>query len=357
MANSKASAPTRTSGSSASSLQAAQPCRLFHPDAQPSAAPPASGIAVHASAAPPSSGIAAQPSAAPPASEIASRLLARHAQLNRFNHFELLEVPESADEATIRRAFNQAVRKYHPDLLSRDDQHLRPLAQEIVCRVGTALRVLENPATRQQYLVSLRSYPHPSARRSSLPSPRASQPGFRTSSLPSPGASQPGLRASTPGDLPKTPASALIGAAAGTATPEQRFEAARIQLKRGAIEEALTLASQACLAVPEHPKYLALHAWLRVERGDLKPGPIADEILGTLTWAMREQRTDLDIRLYRARVLQRLGRREEAIRDFSVVASMDERNLEAVREVRLHRAREERAAASSGVFSKLFKRP
>lgn len=152
-----------------------------------------------------------------------------------------------------------------------------------------------------------------------------------------------------------TPSSASLPAAGGW-TPEQTFAAARIQLKRGVPQEALALAEQACSAEPEHPQYLALYAWLRVECGQLQPGPVADEILATLTWCVRQERTDLEIRLYRGRVLSRLGRRDEAIRDFSVVASMDEKNLEAIREVRLYRAREEQAAASSGVLSKFFKR-
>jgi len=161
-------------------------------------------------------------------------------------------------------------------------------------------------------------------------------------------ASTPGLRvAQSSAPLP----------AAGEQTPQQAFEAARVELKRGATKEAMALVERAILAEPAHPQYRALHAWLRVERGELKPGPVGNEILATLTWAVREQRTDLEIRLYRGRVLLRLGRRDEAIRDFSVVASMDERNLEAIREVRLHRAREENAAASSGEFSELLKRP
>ena len=105
----------------------------------------------------------------------------------------------------------------------------------------------------------------------------------------------------------------------------------------------------ACVAEPEQPQYRALLAWLRAERGELK-GNAATEILDTLTWAVRERRTDLEIRLYRGRALKLLGKMEEAIRDFSVVASMDEQNLEAIREVRLYRAREEQKASASGLF-------
>jgi hypothetical protein len=137
-------------------------------------------------------------------------------------------------------------------------------------------------------------------------------------------------------------------------TPARAFGAARIQLARGRKEEAFALVESACVAEPEQPEYRALLAWLRADRGELS-GAAAAEILDTLTWAVRERRTDLEIRLYRGRVLKLLGKMEEAIRDFSVVASMDDQNLEAVREVRLYRAREEQKASKSGLFRAFFK--
>jgi tetratricopeptide (TPR) repeat protein len=138
-------------------------------------------------------------------------------------------------------------------------------------------------------------------------------------------------------------------------TAEKAFAAAQIHLQRGALGEALAHIEKACIAEPEHAQYRALHAWLRVARGELTDGPVAEEILTTLSWAMRQRRDDLEIRMYRGRVLQRLGRNEEAMRDFSVVASLDETNLEAVREVRLQQARVEHKAATSGVWTRLFK--
>jgi len=310
----------------------------------------------------------AQRASAPP-SPLACLVLQRHARLSYYNHFELLEVPEDADGETIGRAFQQAVRRFHPDQLTGQYEPLRPLAMEIVCRIGAAYRVLEDAATRQQYRSSLERYPHLGAVRSSVPPARASNPGlrpsstpaarrpsspaFRASSIPAGRASAPDLRPSRP-NLPASASSAALDPS-GTWTPEKAFAAAKIQLKRGAIEEALAFIERACIAEPEDAQYRALHAWLRVQRGELQPGPLADEILMTLTWAVRQRRHDLEIRMYRGRLLQRLGRRDEAMRDFSVVASMDETNLEAIREVRLQRAREEQKAASSGVWTRLFK--
>jgi hypothetical protein len=220
-----------------------------------------------------------------------------------------------------------------------------------------ALRAPGSPSSLPASSGTLRSGTSPPFHSASSPAFRAPvTPPFRPSSTPSSRQSSPPFRPTSASrtDLPAATASTLLDLA-GAETADQAFAAARIQLRRGALAEAFVLAERACVAEPEHPRYRALHAWLRVQREGLQPGPVADEILTTLTWAARQQRTDLDIRMYRGRVLQRLGRHEEAIREFSVVASMDEKNLEAIREVRLHRAREENRAATSGMFSKLFK--
>ena len=287
-------------------------------------------------------------------SAIASLVMQRHARLGHFNHFEVLDIPENAERETIRRAFEQAIWRFHPDQLVGEYERLQPLAKEIVCRIGTAYRVLENDESRAHYRRSLAEYPHLSAVRSSMPSPRSSTPALRASGVVAARAKAPTLRPSSP-RLPASPSSAVIDMA-GPWTAEKAFAAARIHLRRGALEEALAHIEQACIAQPEQPQYRALHAWLRVERGELTDGPIAEELLTTLTWAVRQRRNDLDIRMYRGRVLQRLGRHEEAIREFSVVASMDPTNLEAVREVRLHQAREDhKAAVAAGLWTPLPK--
>ncbi|HVZ31493.1 MAG TPA: DnaJ domain-containing protein [Polyangiaceae bacterium] len=299
-----------------------------------------------------------------PPSAIASLVMQRHARLGHLNHFEVLDVPEHAGREAIRRAFEHAVWRFHPDQLVGEYERLQPLAKEIVCRIGTAYHVLENDESRAQYRRSLAEYPHLAAVRSNLPGPLRGHPALRHSSVPSPRPSSPELRASgvvalrasvptlrpSSARLPVSPSSAVIDMA-GPWTAEKAFAAAKIHLRRGALEEALAHIEQACIAEPEHAQYRALHAWLRVERGELTDGPIAEEILMTLTWAVRQRRNDLEIRMYRGRVLQRLGRNDEAIREFSVVASMDPTNREAVREVRLHQAREDhKAALAAGLW-------
>ena len=114
------------------------------------------------------------------------------------------------------------------------------------------------------------------------------------------------------------------------------FQAARLCMVQGRTADAMLLAGQLCELHPEQVQYLALHAWLRVIGGELRAGHTADSIMSTLNRAVNERRDDLEIRIYRARVLKRLGRAKEALRDFSFVANANPANEEALREVRAY---------------------
>jgi len=220
----------------------------------------------------------------------ASQVTQRHAALSRMDHFQVLEVPYSADRAAIRRAAREMSRRFHPDRLRGDEVRLRPLAQAIHFRIAEALRVLDGEASRENYSSSLTRYRSPDAK-------------------------------GTPGE--------------GT-DPQKAFLGSRALLKQGRFEDARLLARRALDGAPDHPAYAALHAWLRVQCGELQPGSSSKEILGTLNRAVRERSDDAEIRMYRARVLQRLGRQDDAARDFAIVTKIDPGNVEAAREVRLH---------------------
>jgi tetratricopeptide (TPR) repeat protein len=134
------------------------------------------------------------------------------------------------------------------------------------------------------------------------------------------------------------------------------LQAARICLRRGRAEDAFTLIEQACALAPHNVQYQALLAWLKVERGDVRPEDDAKPIAELLTRAVHDYPDDLEIRLYRARALHRLGRSADALLDFAFVANADPCNVEAARELRLHRMRSTPAPAPSVVRSGFFSR-
>jgi tetratricopeptide (TPR) repeat protein len=137
---------------------------------------------------------------------------------------------------------------------------------------------------------------------------------------------------------------------------DKLLQAARICLRRGRAEDAFTLIDQACAVAPRNLQYQALLAWLRVERGDVQPEADAQPIAELLTRAVHEYPDDLELRLYRARALQRLGRSADALLDFAFVANADPRNAEAARELRLHRTRSTLPPPPSPVRSGFFSR-
>ncbi len=94
-----------------------------------------------------------------------------------------------------------------------------------------------------------------------------------------------------------------------------------------------------------------------MQLGDLVHPLRAAEIVAQLDRAVTKERESVSIRFLRAQVLKRLGRQDDAYRDFRFVARRKPDHLDAVREVRLHEMRmRNQQKQSSGVLSKLFLR-
>jgi molecular chaperone DnaJ len=64
---------------------------------------------------------------------------------NKRDYYEVLGVDKNADEATIKRAYRQLAKKYHPDVSSE------PNAEEKFKEVQEAYEVLSDPQKRSQY--------------------------------------------------------------------------------------------------------------------------------------------------------------------------------------------------------------
>lgn len=62
------------------------------------------------------------------------------------DYYEVLGIDKNADEATIKRAFRQQAKKYHPDLNPGDKD-----AEEKFKEVNEAYQILSDPQKRQQY--------------------------------------------------------------------------------------------------------------------------------------------------------------------------------------------------------------
>jgi tetratricopeptide (TPR) repeat protein len=135
------------------------------------------------------------------------------------------------------------------------------------------------------------------------------------------------------------------------------FRAAQECVKRHQLDRAQALAEQACRLDGAQVESQALLAWIQAQRDDLRNARLAQSILSSLNQAIRKEPNNPRIRFYRGQVLKRLGRTEDALRDFRFSARQDPENLDAIRELRVHNMRSEPPPArTSGVFARFFGR-
>jgi tetratricopeptide (TPR) repeat protein len=137
---------------------------------------------------------------------------------------------------------------------------------------------------------------------------------------------------------------------------EAAFQAAQLCVRRKQFLQAERFARHACEHDRGSAEYLALHAWVRVQSGELSSPARASQIMAALNRAVLKERASVSIRFYRAQALKRLGQHDAAYKDFVFVARRQPGNLDAMREVRLHQMRVRNKQKTSGVFSRLFLR-
>ena len=133
------------------------------------------------------------------------------------------------------------------------------------------------------------------------------------------------------------------------------YDAAREQVQRQQFEAAAQLARKACEEDTGNAEYLALHAWLRAQLGELQNPDNAALIVAALDRAALKERESVSIRFYRGQVLTRLGREDEALRDFRFVLRREPGHVDATRELRLYDMRK-RAQKRPSLLAKLFLR-
>lgn len=236
------------------------------------------------------------------------------------DHFGMLGVPRTAAPAEVQKAFIDAVKTWHPDRLPPQLAELKPLVMQVFARLEKARSTLADTGLRHKYV----------------------------------------------GDLAK-PRRTLDPADIATAEAEFEFKKAEAFLKRNDMATAEGHLRRAAELAPKNAEYRATLAWISV-----KPTSTRSELEVVLRELDQVVAKDGSKRalLYRAQVRKRLDMAKEAYGDFLRVTELDPSNIDAQREVRLYRMRQEKGASSDppnsgtrsnddgvgGFFKKLFKR-
>lgn len=245
------------------------------------------------------------------------------------NHFEVLGIKETATLLEIRDAYFGMAKVFHPDRLV-DMPDLRPKAQAAFARISAAYNELSDDKKRAAYINKLHQ--------------ADGQGQTNTTSR---------------GDQ------ATIGRAVNAALEAQKAE---LFLKKNELAAAETHAKMASLADPDQPAYTALLVWIQalqrpapaVEDG--KTTPAYDDLITTLNQLLNKEPSFERALFYRGVLYQRSGHMEKAFKDFSKALELNPRNIDAAREVRLYKLRNEKPEeapqnkSGGGLFGKLFKR-
>ncbi|EYF03055.1 J domain-containing protein [Chondromyces apiculatus] len=247
----------------------------------------------------------------------------RAAAIDEEDLFQVLGIAQDAAPDRIRVAYFNLAKQWHPDRLPAELQDVKPLVSRVFARISEAYQTLTDAERRAQYLAG-----H------------------------GPGSSED--------------EEAKVARAVDAAL---EFQKAEVLVKKRDLVQAEALARRAAEADPEQPEYITLLAWiLALRRGDPPAfpegtqSPHFDDLLEKLDAVlMKEPRYERAL-FYRGSLLKRVGQADRAAADFRLAAEINPKNLDAVREVRLHDMRKRSApepptpTGGGSIMGKIFKR-
>ncbi len=284
------------------------------PEVRRSSAPPATAVSQQSSV----RRVAAVSPADDSSSESRQRILSRAQQLGQLSYYELLELEPSATLQQVQAAFQQQAKLWHPDRLPAALADLRETASFIFAKLTTAYQVLSSPSKRATY----------------------------------------DLERASGGQSAED--EALV---ARVLDAHDSFQKAEVMARRGQWQEAQQFALEAVQLAPDQPDHRTLLAWIVSNL----PGATTEHLQASvqaLDLVLRSLPEHQKALWYRGSIRRRLGLEEPAIADFRKLLSIDPRNVDSEREVRVHDIRSRPKSGwppaaidtLSSRFGKLFRR-
>ena len=204
--------------------------------------------------------------------------------------FAVLGVGRQATPDEVKAAYFGLAKTWHPDRLPPELGLVRDECAKVFARLGEAQQTLSDPTKRIEYIRSLEA----------------------------------GLTANEE----QAKVTAVLEAL-------EEFKFAEVCLRKNDLVHAEEHCRRALLLDDTQADYVALLAWLEAQKAQNQSPRAMSELLAQLGRAIAMSAKAPRPYFYRAMLLKKIGRLEDAVRDFKKTIELDPRNIDAVREVRL----------------------
>ena len=227
------------------------------------------------------------------------------------DYFTVLAVARAATPDDVKKAFVEQAKTWHPDRIPSGLDELKPLYSKVFARLELARVTLSDPARRTRYIEEL---------------------------------SKPVVAAS-PVDI-------------SNAEARLEFKKGEILLKKNDLAGAEGHLRRAIQLAPGHLEAQVFIVWLQA-KPDATQARL-DELEKNLSKLLKDGAPPEKLLFYRGQLRKRLNRLADANADFARVAELDPKHVDAARELRIFKMREDKKApdkpSDDGFFKKLFRR-
>ena len=316
-------------------IQSSMPPPLHTPDQGFAPAPPPSSPLMNvpapaaASAAPPvppsSPSVPAPPPSQPLVSQnltseqssLKQKILERAMQISSQDYFQMLGLERDATPEMVQKAFFGLAKVWHPDRLPPALVDVKDACSKVFTHLTEAQATLVDAERRAEYMTLLKD------------------------------------GGATPDDQAKL--QAILEAAT-------EFQKAEIFMKRNDIAQAHELAKKAHALDPEQADYLAMVTWLDAQKPEWVGREKTLEKIAILDKCIKLNANSERAYFWRGMLFKRIDETSKAMKDFKKAADLNPRNLDAMREVRLHNIRGGQSKpppgnSSSGSTSRTSQKP
>jgi tetratricopeptide (TPR) repeat protein len=235
--------------------------------------------------------------AAPLTSEqsgLKQKILERAAQISAQDYFQMLGLERDASAEMVQKAFFGLAKVWHPDRLPPALVDVKDACSKVFTHLTEAQATLLDPDRKAQYMTLLKD------------------------------------GGATPDDQAKI--QAILEAA-------MEFQKAEILLKRNDTTQAFELAKKAHALDPEQADYLAMVTWLDSQRPEWIGREKTLEKIAVLDRCIKMNANSERAYFWRGMLYKRIDETHKALKDFKKAGELNPRNLDAMREVRLHNIR------------------